>query len=333
MNKVSKSILLRHDKAGDAIKTLPALRALRSALPNEEIHIVCTPHNASLLEVEPGVKLHCLTETVTPAFIETINQCGPFDRLINLLSDPFESSDQLLTRIQAVRRFSRSLEQPELARRFNIISVASGSPQNQNEILNIAQIIEASFGIGLDIDLSANHAPTLTAGDKTEAMIQMGTKASERWLGICPFAGLQNRSHPIERWNKLFLKIVQKGGYDKYFLLGTVGNLELMNSWKQQSNAPEKVYVCTPSTFRSLGAFLERLDGVVAVDSGPLHFAYALGIRALGILSGGDVERWFPTISQRDSLLRRGLIDRFPFPWEMLRAYKRWESAEETPSI
>ncbi len=91
--------------------------------------------------------------------------------------------------------------------------------------------------------------------------------------------------------------------------------------------------LCFPSSFRSLGAYLKRLDGVVAVDSGPLHLARSLGVPSLGILSGGDSVRWFSPLAEGDMLLRRGIFNRFPTAYEMLRTYQKWspKGASGTP--
>jgi hypothetical protein len=86
------------------------------------------------------------------------------------------------------------------------------------------------------------------------------------------------------------------------------------------------VECCFPSSFRALGAYLNRLDGLVAVDSGPLHLGLSLGVKSLGILSGGDAERWFPHLKDGDELVKRGILQRFPSHFEMIWAFEKWSS-------
>ncbi len=57
---MSSIILLRPDKAGDLIKTLPALRALMKKVPDIKIHLIFSLANESLLKYEPQVSYSVL---------------------------------------------------------------------------------------------------------------------------------------------------------------------------------------------------------------------------------------------------------------------------------
>ena len=163
----------------------------------------------------------------------------------------------------------------------------------------------------------------LLPSDFQEAETLMGQKTG-RWLGFCPFAGLKNRSHPIERWEAFLPQATRTPSVDRFFLFGTPGDCRQLERLRNRCYRPDKVQLCFPSSFRALGAYQLRLDGVVAVDSGPLHLARSLGVRSLGILSGGDAERWFPSLRQGDRIIKRGLWNRFPSALEMTWAFRRW---------
>src|SRR5262249_10896310 len=119
--------------------------------------------------------------------------------------------------------------------------------------------------------------------------------------------------------------------FQHYFLFGSSNDVPLMGILKSEAQDPASVTLVTPSSFRALGAHLLLVDGVVAVDSGPLHLARALGVPSLGFLSGGDSKRWFPPTERKsDLLLRRGLFSRYPSAFEMGRAFRRWERVFST---
>jgi hypothetical protein len=328
MQERQRILLLRPDKAGDAIKTLPVLRAVSSKAGEYELSLLSSENNFSLFEFEPGIRVYCLPKnwkkmkrgTLLHSIFgsETVDS---FSKCVSLLCDKSVEVDQLLELLPAQRKFAawpipfgEELKLPE------------NSPAGRDETQNIGLLIDQVFHCDL-----ANHlkdfssVPSFTESDLSEANEKMGPKEG-RWLGFCPFAGNQNRSHPIKKWARFVSKVTSEKDYDKFFLFGAPSDYRRLEELKESSKMKDATELCFPSSFRTLGAYLKRLDGVVAVDSGPLHLAHSLEVRSLGILSGGDVERWYPVLNQGDFLLRRGLINRFPSVLEMMWAFEKWKA-------
>lgn len=343
----AKSVcLLRPDKAGDSLKTLPVLRALQATRPDLELHVVCSHHNHSVLEPEPLAGLHLLSSE----WKESIQGTGKpyfasgtppehFDVAINLLCDPYPETDALLAGVGATDKFTASRAAAPEAR-VHRVSFPKGGPVGTDETANIAHIISEALQVDLNGVLPSMPAfPTLLPPDLEEAEKSLGEKHG-RWLALCPFAGVKPRNHPNKRWEAFltrmtyarwerFLARITRGGgaYNRYFLFGLPQNAEQLERMRGASSLPDTIQLCFPSSFRAMGAYLQRMDGVVAVDSGPLHLARSLGLRSLGFLSGGDQERWFAGSVPGELLMRRGLLDRYPMTWEMVRAFRRWEAA------
>ncbi len=323
-------LLLRHDKAGDAIKTLPALRTLREADPNLETHILVSSHNASLFEHEPEVRIHVLPQhwhgLADEVLLTHLGHGGmptAFSKVINLLCDPSAESDRLLKLFRATEKYSAHFD-ASLDGEVNRLTLPRNSPAKRDESMNILMLLGGAF----DKDLLPLHdvgdkEPVLHDEDAREALTLMGEKDGT-WLGFCPFAGLASRTHPIERWEAFLPQATRSPFVEKFFLFGAPGDCKRLEQLRERCYRPEAVQLCFPSSFRTLGAYLLRLDGVVAVDSGPLHLAHALDVRSLGILSGGDYKRWFATLGEGDRLVRRGLLNRFPTSLEMTWAFRRW---------
>lgn len=300
---VKKILLIRPDKAGDAIKTLPVIRALMCKQPDAEYHLLLSGHNYSLFEQEKGIILHRLGEK-----LDTV-----FDVAILLPCDLTKETEDILFQVTAIEKFST-----------RTIPLPRNTPALREETKNIATVV----GNALHLDLiptiyEVPRAPLFSDNDLEEAKIQMGEKKG-KWLGICPFAGTDNRTHPLKSWLKLVPKITKKSPFEHFFIFGTASDLANMEKLKAVSKNPQNVHLCFPSSFRTLGAYLNRLDGIVAVDSGPLHLAHSLSVPSLGILSGGDVERWFKRISPKDTLVPRGIFSRYPTSIEMWFGFKRW---------
>lgn len=318
---IGPCLLLRHDKAGDAIKTLPALRALKAAQPDLDLHVLVSAHNASLLETEPGIRIHrlpphwdLLKAEVLQTHLAHHGLPPAFSRVVSLLCDSFAETDRLLALFKATEKYAIGAN----------LKLPRNSPAKRDETLNITLLLSQAFDLDLVPHLaSVSKAPELTAEDHREALKLMGEKDG-LWLGFCPFAGLKNRSHPMQRWEAFLPQATRVPNAARLFLFGAPSDCAQMEILRERCYQPDRVQLCFPSTFRTLGAYLQRLDGVVAVDSGPLHLARALGVRSLGILSGGDSARWFTTLNPEDRILKRGLLHRFPSALEMTWAFRRW---------
>ncbi len=327
-------LLLRPDKAGDAIKTLPVLRALRAAMGGGTIDLLASDHNASLFAHEPGIGLHVLPKNWKRMKRENwlaaagLGAAHRVDKLVNLLCDASEDADELLSAVAAKQKFAASLTPKGQANGgITRLSLPESTPAGRNETENIALLV--SQALGIDLSGRAGAVPTgpiLTLADEAEAIEKMGKKDGP-WLGFCPFAGTTHRTPPLKRWGKFLQRATRNETFEKFYLFGTPADYLKLEELKGFSACPEKMELCFPSSFRTLGAYLKRLDGVVAVDSGPLHLARSLGVTSLGILSGGDIKRWFTPVREGDMLLRRGLFNRFPSSIEMVWAFEKWQPA------
>lgn len=312
-------LFLRPDKAGDALKTLPVLRTVRSLIKNELLHVLCSHHNASLFEFEPGLVRHELPTD----WKESAPKLGiHFDKVINLACDPFPEILGLLDSIPGNKKYSTLPVEPTDPAIIRL-RLPNDSPQGRDETLNIAHLVSQATHLDIVPLVSKfESAPLLTDNDLNEA--QALGKKTGNWLGICPFAGTRQRTHSLNRWG-YFVRFLTKRKWSRYFLFGSHDNLVSLNHLKSFSDVPERVQVCTPSSFRALAAYFKRMDAVVAVDSGPLHLVRTLRLPCLGILSGGDKQRWFSGEREKERFVRRGFFGRYPSLGLMWFYYRRWE--------
>lgn len=323
-------LLLRPDKAGDAIKTLPALRALRELSPEVSLHVLSSSHNASLFEFEPGIRLHRLPadweSREKHGVVEGLVAAGmpeEFDVAVSLLGDRVPSVERLLEALTAKERLAVGMAEFSPLDPLTRIYLPGASPQGRDESLNISLILDRlKPGVAQAFGNYA-RAPILGPDDLCEADHKMGRKDG-RWLGFCPFAGTDQRSFPLEKWRRFIRNATKSEHFSKFFLFGTAAHLTELRRFQSLSSAPERTEICFPSSFRALGAYLNRLDAVVAIDSGPLHLARALEIPSLGFLSGGDAHRWFGQALPKSQVLRRGLFSRYPSQFSMRLSFDRW---------
>ncbi len=325
MGGLKKLLLVRPDRAGDAVKTLPALRALKERLAHWEIHVLATEFNDSLFSFETGIRV-----TSLPSHWEQLSDTElkrsiseragtDFDIAVCLPCDATPEVKKIVAVLPAKRIYS-VLPGTEYQLRF-----ASGTPARSDERENIAFLMGTSLGIPLAAK-GFPAAPVLSAMDRQEAKERLGHKRG-KWYSLCPSASMAKRSLPPETVISVINLLSAKKEIEKILLPGGPWDFDKLEALKKACAQPEKVQPVFPSCFRGLGAYLERCDGLIGVDSGPLHLAMAIGLPALGFLGGCDKDRWYPMRDPRFTLCHRGLWGRFPTAWGSRRIIERWLSA------
>lgn len=327
-----KCLLLRPDKAGDALKSLPAIRALKSERPELVVHVLASEHNASLFETEPGITVHELPSewekwraSRLRGYLFSQGMPPAFDVAVNLLADPFPSVQRLLLMVPAPKKYSVTQVGWSTAEggSFQSLPLPYKTPAGRDETENIADILSAAFNCSLSDRIpEMRGGPIITDSDRAEAQALL-PKSQARRFGLCPFAGTAQRSPNLKRWKKLLKKLSRKEPTTEWVIFAPA-NLVAHAEALIPVESANRFRVVTVPSFRILAACFENLEAVLAVDSGPLHLAQAMGVPSLGFLSGGDRARWFARLNPKDGLLPRGLFSRFPSSLEMWWAFRRW---------
>lgn len=325
-------LLLRPDKAGDAIKSLPAIRALKMARPELDLHVLASEHNASLFENEPGITVHELPEdwenwrsNRLRSYLLSQGMPQAFGAAVSLLCDYFPNVQKLLLGLPAAKKFSvtRLNWVREESAALVAIHLPNRAPEGRDETSNIADILSAAFTCDLAPHLAKmDRAPVLNAADRASAVDLLPETAKKR-LGLCPFAGTAQRSPNLGKWKRLVKKLVDAEPNTEWVIFAPASGLDAARELVPPHKGDAFRIVSAPS-FRVLAACFERLDAILAVDSGPLHLAQAMNVPSLGFLSGGDRDRWFGRLGSKDRLLSRGIFSRFPSTLEMWWAFRRW---------
>lgn len=325
--------LLRPDKAGDAVKTLPALRLLRHRLPEAHVVVFGSTHNASLFKTELGVRTVELPAdwmSLSPTVLRKrwIEDGLPpvFDRAVSLPCDPSESCDRLLSLIPATRKYlvSPAGAGTQLSVESTWVRGSGWRPERRDEVLNIAEILSEALELNLTDGIrEVPRMPYLSTEDQLEAQIALPPRRGLR-LAFCPMAGEIRRTHPARRMTRFLRRVARDSRVGDWILLGPARDASALQQLAEAFPKGSRVTVLHPTSFRALGAYFLGVDGVVAVDSGPLHLAQAMQVPSLGLLSGCDVDRWYASLTRNDFLVRRGLLGRFPELGRMMRSFRTW---------
>ncbi len=302
---------MRASRIGDFLCAMPAVRALRAALPGAEFAWIGLPFIRPLVErspyldrfVEfpgyPGMADQFFEAHRAVAFFAEMQAEG-FDLAVQMhgsgvYSNPFA----LMLGARATAGFVRPGEPPGL------LDAAVAFPEEGHEVERLLALARAlgapDRGAQMEFPLRpADHAAA-------EALLKGATRPL---IGLHPAARDVTKRWPFERFAAAGIALqAARGG--TVVLLGGPGEREVAKQvameisrgglrTKQESRGDA---ACSPAPLLdlagrtdlgALGAVIGRLSVLVTNDSGPAHIAYALGTPTVTVYGGTSPARWGP---------------------------------------
>jgi ADP-heptose:LPS heptosyltransferase len=281
---------------GDLLCAVPAMRALRSALPDAEITLIGLPWSRTFVErfkqyltdfIEfpgyPGLPEREPELAQVPLFFVDAQRRG-FDLAIQLHgSGSFVNSIIVLLGAQMNAGFYLPGDYCPDPERFMLF------PENETEIGMMLRLMEF-----LNIPLLGDELEfPLTEDDWRELNELKDIHEFSKGDYIClhPGARFDSRRWPPERFaavgdvlSRLGLRVIITGARNEIELAQHVG--ELMH--EPHCNTAGR------TTLGSLGALLSGARLLVSNDTGISHLAAALRVPSVIIVSGSDYKRWAP---------------------------------------
>jgi len=288
-------LIVKLGSIGDVVHTLPALAAVRGAMPQAEISWVVERKSSEILKDNP--LLDRLIEVDTKALRrglmsgETLR--APRQQLRRLRASAFDVAldfqgllkSASIARLSGARRvfgYSRSgLREPASS---IFLSKRIAVPRKTHVIRKALALVEGALGIPPPDELSfpINVAPT----NETEAR-----QASERTGGnyaiLNPGGGWPTKLWSVERFGKLADELWSRYGMTSLVTYGP-GELELAESVRQASTSEKAVPVSL--SLKGFYSLAQRARVYVGGDTGPTHIAVAAGAPIVGLF--GPTEWW-----------------------------------------
>ena len=286
---------------GDMLCAVPALRALRHALPNAEIVLVGLPWASAWVarcpHVDrfvhfpgfPGLPEQTPDSQAIPPFLRAMQQerfdvalqCHGSGLLTNALVSLFgarHSAGFFVTGAHTLQTGCAWPEEGDEIERLLTLTDALGIPR---------------AGESLEFPLRPEDDVALLAACPELAMVRSI---------VCLHAGAQlpSRRWWPERFAEVAARLADRG--HTVVLTGTAGESDVADAIAAQ--APGGIInLAGRTTLWTLGALLRRARLLVCNDTGVSHVAAALGTRSVVISSGADVSRWSPRDRRRHRVL------------------------------
>src|SRR5438270_4019472 len=263
-------LVIRLSAFGDVIHTIPAVVALREALPQMEIAWAVEPAYAELVEIVAGVRA-----------IRVSLKRWSLSRIFAARRD--------------VRKFETAIDFQGLIKSA-LIARASGARHRFGFARDVirekpaawfvnrhATINRSKHVVEWNVELARTFAPTIArvpdvdftpfANDATGKLARFANR-----IVLLPGAGKPGKQWPVER----FAELARRIGSDALVVWGP-GEESLARTIGAE--------VAPATNFRELAFVLRHAKLVIGADTGPLHLAAALGTPLLGLYGPTDPAR------------------------------------------
>lgn len=298
MPKNLNILLVRLDRIGDLVLSLPAIGAIRERFPNARISVVTRAATQTILEGHPDV------DEVIPYHYEKKGRhrffLGYFRFLGEIMKRRFDVAFILHPSVRShlfpflagiPYRIGFDTELALLLTKKVLDRRHEGERHESDYTLDIVR----AWGVEASRDLKT-ELPVYQ--DETNQILKLLQEAG--WNGRDPLVAVHpGASCPSKRWPKeRFVELIGKilSGYPH--AIGIVGGAEEKKDGEFiRGYFHERVFDLTGKlNLKQLAAFLKKSDLLVTNDSGPVHIAAAVGTPTVTIFgrnqAGLSVKRW-----------------------------------------
>jgi heptosyltransferase-3 len=307
LSEPHRILVVRTDRLGDVILTLPMLALLRSRYPDAYLGMLLSRYTGEIVRNHPHVNVLLwndesgqprpagdIIREVREQNFDTAFLVHPTARLAWIMARAgipvrigtgYRYYSALLT--HRVFDHRKDARHHELEYNLRLLSAMDPSIRLEG--------VKPEFGIVLQPDAVRKVAAS---------MLEKGVASGESFVVIHPGSGGSARNWPVERFGALGQRLAQECGVR---IIVTGGRGEEGPVGSVTAAAGERVVsLCGALTLPELAALYARASLVVANSTGPLHLAAVLGTPVVGIypqLTPMSPARWGPCTEKKRVLV------------------------------
>ena len=290
-------LVLRLERIGDLLMTLPALADLRTLAPGAEIDLIVGSWNADLARaIDPVTRM----QSLDAAWLARENQGSTLPSLIRAARHWRHAEYDLAINFE-----------PDI--RSNVILAASGAAwtagyrsSGGGSLLDVAidydnqahttdnarQLVSTVFHTALPDDVS----PTLVVPSESHqnaSRLLFEVDADAPLVGIHASGGRAIKQWPSERFAEVGRRLADATGAT-IVLTGLSGDRGFVEQVKSALPPSRVVDIAGHADLLTLAGILERLDLLITGDTGPMHLAVAVGTPVVAVFGPSTPARYGP---------------------------------------
>lgn len=298
-------VVRQHDQIGDLLIATPVFRALRSKFPQAYIAVVVRKHTQEILINNPYIDdvfvyYRQIQNWNLKTFLDFVRRVHPYDLavVLNTVSRSF-SSDLIAWLSGARYRLGSAYKKYEISEG----PTTSGDPfynlivpsDSQNEKSQIDRNLDIVRYIGADTT-DKSYVMVLTEEEIRQGwqMLQSLNIPSSRWLiGIHLGARFPEKKWPLEKYARLCDELINR--YEARIVLTRgPGEEKLVETFRQQVNAKESIFISPPTTLRTLASLVRNFHIYIGNDTGVMHVAASQRTPLICLYGPSNPVEWKP---------------------------------------
>lgn len=313
--------ILRALKLGDLLCAVPALRALRTALPAAEVRLIGLPWSTLLVERFDGYFDGLFELPGFPGFPER-----PFDAkaFARFLADVQGWGPDLVLQLHGSGGLANPLAML-LGGRLTAGFYEPGAycpdparfvpyPHVGPELRRHLRVLEH-----LGIQLQGEHKEFPVRDDDRHALAaipEVATLEPGGYVCVHPGASVPERRWPMEVFAAVADALADRGLH--VVLTGGAEEARITQAVARAMRAPS-LDLAGRTDVGPLAALLEGARLLISNDTGVVHIAEGIGTPSVivSFMAGAEIERWAPLDAERHRYLAGGLA----VPWQQVRAH------------
>jgi ADP-heptose:LPS heptosyltransferase len=292
-----KILTVQFKSLGDTVVSIPALMAIRQRFPECELHALVPEPSAPLLQHHPAVNRvwsvprRAGLRRYWP-LIRAL-RTEQFDRAVDLGGNDRSAIITFLS--GAPERLGALQIKNPWWKRFCFTKPVAALPEDRHESLRLLHILSPwNISPPAKIEIKLYPDPV-----RPNPLVRNPSKP----LVICNTgAASPKKQWPLAQWAR-FHQLANARGYDLVYTRG-VSPLEDQLIQQLQSLTPG-ANILPKLDLPQLLVAIKSADAMISNDTGPMHFATALGVKTVAIFGPSPEKRWFPVGAEHRLLLAK----------------------------
>jgi heptosyltransferase-1 len=281
-----KILTVQFKSLGDTVVSIPALMAIRQKFPDCELHALVPEASAPLLQHHPAVNRVWSVPRKAGLgeywpIIRAL-RAERFDRAVDFGGNDRSAIVTFLS--GAPERLGAIQAKGFWGKRFCLTKPVEPAPEDRHESLRLLHILSPwNISPPEKIEIKLYTDP---------AVANPISKNPSKRMVICNTgAASPKKQWPIAHWAR-FHQLAAARGYELVYTRG-VSPLEEQLIQELQTVVPGANVLPKLELPRLLTA-IKSADAVISNDTGPMHFATALGVKTVAIFGPSLEKRWYP---------------------------------------
>ena len=290
---VKKILVIRKDRLGDLILSLPFLKNLRTAFPGAEITLLAQSFAGEIISGEAD-RIIQADEPELGSKLKALR----VDLAIDMHYD-YTLSTALLCRTSGARWRAGF----DISGRGFLFNIRVPANERKHFIEETADMLKS---LGIQPELGAPSV-SVREGDRVAAAALLAEKGLSRktLVAVHPGGFYKEQRWPAPRFTELLNRLHENRKLS-FILLGSAQDGDLLSEMAAGLHAP---YLNAGGLeLRLCAALMAQTSFFIGNNSGPLHLACALGLPTVSTMGPTDPVRWHP-VGARNIVVRKPKVE------------------------